>query len=394
MFRGEPMTDAHRCRLSREDRPLLLLSIACWLAACDGTIEAPNGSLGGNRATTQQGGVTSSSGNGTVTDRGGGTTSTTSMSGGTATTSVAGGASGVGGSAADGTTTTGGVVGSGGGSVRSNGSSGGSTATGGTSATGGAATGGLNATGGKVATGGAANGGTANGGTANGGTANGGVSTAGNKATGGVSAGGKASGGGGPQGGAPITGGTKAVGGNSAIGGAAGAAGTSCPFQGHVSYTLAKSASPTVAEQAAYDKITPAMDTAIRFYNCYTNINKALNVSYNSSVATADGNINGSIRFGSTASMNHVTAMHEVSHTIGIGTASNWGTFVVNGKFTGTNANAQLLAIPNRLDDTIGADNQHFWPYGLNYESEGQHDSDLVGHCQMVMAIRKDLGMS
>lgn len=135
------------------------------------------------------------------------------------------------------------------------------------------------------------------------------------------------------------------------------------------------------------------MDTAVRYYNCYTNINKSINVSYVPSVATADGNINGSIRFGSTASMNRVTAMHEISHTVGIGTASNWSSFVVGGKFTGANALAQLLAIPNRLADTIGADTQHFWPYGLNYESEGQNESDLIAHCQMVVAMRKDLGM-
>jgi hypothetical protein len=182
----------------------------------------------------------------------------------------------------------------------------------------------------------------------------------------------------------------------STTGGASGAAGSSnasCPYAGHVTYTLAKAAAPTAAEQAAYDRITPAMDTAVRYYNCYTNITKVLNISYVSSVATADGNINGSIRFGSTASMNRVTAMHEISHTVGIGTASNWASFVVGGKFTGANAQAQLLAIPNRLADTIGADTQHFWPYGLNYESEGQNESDLIAHCQMVMAIRKDLGL-
>ena len=54
------------------------------------------------------------------------------------------------------------------------------------------------------------------------------------------------------------------------------------------------------------------------YYNCYTDIVKELNVQYNPSVATADGNINGSIRFGSRDSMNHITAMHEIAHTVGI----------------------------------------------------------------------------
>jgi hypothetical protein len=170
-------------------------------------------------------------------------------------------------------------------------------------------------------------------------------------------------------------------------------AGNGCPHQGHVTYTLARESSPSADQKAAYDKITAAMDAAVRYYNCYTDITKALNVSYNPSVATADGNINGSIRFGSTDTMNKVTAMHEISHTAGIGTAQKWSSLVVNGVFTGTNAAAQLLAIPNRLEDTLHADSQHFWPYGLNYESEGQHETDLIGHCEMVVAIRKDLGM-
>jgi hypothetical protein len=168
----------------------------------------------------------------------------------------------------------------------------------------------------------------------------------------------------------------------------------SCPLLGHVTYTLAKASAPTADQQAAYARITAAMETALAHYNCFTNITKALSVSYVTSVETADGNINGSIRFGSSTSyMNPVTAMHEIGHTVGIGTASNWGSFVSNGQFTGANAKAQLLAIPNRLADTVGADSQHFWPYGLNYESEGKTEADLVGHCQMVAAIRKDLGM-
>lgn len=188
----------------------------------------------------------------------------------------------------------------------------------------------------------------------------------------------------------PWVGGTGATGGTSAAGGAGG---TDCVYTGHVVYTLAKAASPTSAEQAAYDKITAAMDIAVGYYNCYTNIAKTLSVSYLPSVSTADGNINGSIRFGSQASMNRVTAMHEISHTVGIGTSSDWSSFVSNGKFTGAHALQALLAIPNRLSDTVGADKQHFWPYGLNYESEGSTTDDLIDHCIMVTAIRKDLGL-
>lgn len=192
-------------------------------------------------------------------------------------------------------------------------------------------------------------------------------------------------------GGSPAAGGTKS---NSGGDSSTSTSGT-CPYTGHVSYTLAKESQPTAQQQAAYDKITAAMDTAVRYYNCYTDITKVLNISYVPSVATADGNINGSIRFGSNASMNKVTAMHEISHTVGIGTASKWSSLLSNGQFTGTNAKAEVAKLPvlDAADGVVHADSQHFWPGGLNYESEGQSEADLIAHCQMVVAIRKDLGL-
>jgi hypothetical protein len=95
--------------------------------------------------------------------------------------------------------------------------------------------------------------------------------------------------------------------------------------------------------------------------------------------------------------MDYRTAMHEISHTVGVGQASNWGSFISNGLFTGTNANAELQAINANLqtpaDSKVHADTQHFWPYGINQQSEVKSEADLINHCKMVMAIRKDLGL-
>ena len=162
-------------------------------------------------------------------------------------------------------------------------------------------------------------------------------------------------------------------------------------MMGNITYTLQRAANPTTAEQAAYDRITAAMNTALMHYNCYTNITKALSVSYVPSVATADGNTNGSIRFGSTASMNFVTAMHETAHTLGVG-APQFDAMIVNGVFTGPAATAQLREITGNPADEVHGDNQHFWPYGLNYESEYMSISDAINHCKMVVAIRRDIG--
>jgi hypothetical protein len=85
--------------------------------------------------------------------------------------------------------------------------------------------------------------------------------------------------------------------------------------------------------------------------------------------------------------------MHEIGHTLGVGTAPNWPKLSVDGLFIGETAIAQLRAITGKSDDVLHSDTQHFWPYGLNYESEAKSTADLVDHCLMVTAMRKDLGL-
>jgi hypothetical protein len=167
-----------------------------------------------------------------------------------------------------------------------------------------------------------------------------------------------------------------------------------CTPTGDITFTLSKSASPTADEQSAYDAITCAMTAATAYYNCNTSITKKLSISYTPSVQTADGSSNGSIRFGSDRSyMVCQTAMHEIGHTLGVGTAPNWPKLSVDGLFKGEGAIAQLRAITGKADDVLHSDTQHFWPYGLNYASEGKTTADLVGHALIVQAIRKDLGL-
>jgi len=164
-------------------------------------------------------------------------------------------------------------------------------------------------------------------------------------------------------------------------------------MQGKVTYTLVRASSPTADQLAAYEAITAAMDKAVSYYNRYTNIVLNLRVQYEPSVATADANINGNIRFGRKEYMNHITAMHEIAHTTGVGTTSQYRALIVNGVFTGVNATNQLRAITGNPQDVLKGDSQHFWPYGLNYTSEVKSEDDLINHCKIVNAIRKDLGL-
>jgi hypothetical protein len=171
-----------------------------------------------------------------------------------------------------------------------------------------------------------------------------------------------------------------------------------CTPTGHLNYTLSQAASPTADQTDAYKTITCAMDMAVAYYNCYANITGSVRVTYDTSVATADGNINGSIRFGAGRQyMTCATSMHEIAHTQGIGTASQWASHVSGGLFVGANAAAQLQAINATLSTPLytelHADSMHFWPYGLNYDTEATGIDILIDHCEMVVAIREDLGL-
>jgi hypothetical protein len=66
---------------------------------------------------------------------------------------------------------------------------------------------------------------------------------------------------------------------------------------------------------------------------------------------------------------------------------------VSGGIFTGANATAEVRSISGNQSDALHADTQHFWPHGLNYTTEASSPTDLVNHCRMVVAIRRDLGM-
>jgi hypothetical protein len=166
-----------------------------------------------------------------------------------------------------------------------------------------------------------------------------------------------------------------------------------CPSAGRITYTLQRAAMPSEAQRRAYTKIRAAMDKAVSYYNCYTDIARALTVQYDPKVATADGNISGNIRFGAESTFEYTRAMHEIAHTVGVGTAPRWQSLLQNGVFSGRAATEQLRRITGKPDDVLHADRQHFWPYGLNYASEVKSEADVIAHCKMVTAIRRDLGM-
>lgn len=84
-------------------------------------------------------------------------------------------------------------------------------------------------------------------------------------------------------------------------------------------------------------------------------------------VATADANYNGNVRFGSNRSyMTERTAMHEISHTLGIGQTAAFNTkCAANDWATAT----PLLRSWDGSSAKINCGGGHIWPYGLNVSS-------------------------
>jgi len=163
-------------------------------------------------------------------------------------------------------------------------------------------------------------------------------------------------------------------------------------LNGNFTYTLHRETNPTQDQLDAYTKIKTAMDSALGYYNQYTTLTKHINVYYNTGVSTADASYNGTIRFGSNRSYMVVhTSMHEIAHTLGIGTTTEYRNLLKDNIFTGTRTTAKLREITNDPDTLLHGDQQHFWPFGLNYANEVKSKQDLINHCLIVNEMCKDM---
>lgn len=142
--------------------------------------------------------------------------------------------------------------------------------------------------------------------------------------------------------------------------------------------------------------ITEAMDTAVEFYNAYSdyslneysNDGIGLRVIYNQNVATANAGYKGRIAFG--GKINDWTAMHEMSHVFGVGTIGAWN----QNRNTSTNKWTSPIALAELEDiegspSSLNADSKHFWPHGLNTQDGNRH-----ANVRLVGALREDMGLS
>ena len=141
--------------------------------------------------------------------------------------------------------------------------------------------------------------------------------------------------------------------------------------------------------QAAVD----AMTNAVGHYNAHGGFNKHLRVTYNSGVPTADGNYNGSIRFGGSYPSTGL-ALHEIAHTLGVGTTQAYqnNRNSNNNKWTGPNAIEKVEQFDG-LGSQLNADNFHFYPYGLNYSNE-YSTLNFDRHVATVYQMGRDMNLS
>ena len=158
--------------------------------------------------------------------------------------------------------------------------------------------------------------------------------------------------------------------------------------KGRMVYRLAEGHENWPADKR--QRVVEAMDSAVALYNQMGEFAKNVRASYNPGTPTADGNYNGNIRFG--GQIGHRVALHELGHVLGVGTHPRWQSFVVDGKWTGAYALAQLRAFDGP-DAVLHADRQHFWPYGLNFDKEASPENNRR-HVLMVAAFRRDLGIA
>ncbi|MET9814025.1 hypothetical protein [Streptomyces sp. NPDC006355] len=156
-----------------------------------------------------------------------------------------------------------------------------------------------------------------------------------------------------------------------------------------ITWSLVRASNPTADQRSAYDLITKAMNAAVARYNNLSDLGKTITVRYEPGVPTADGSTNGTIRFGSNRSyMTERTALHEISHTLGVGLSGGWSRLGGSGTWTGAQATA-LVKQYNGSGAKISTGGGHFWPYGLNYDNEWSNTA-ADRHVHIVAAMVRD----
>ncbi|KAF2152800.1 hypothetical protein K461DRAFT_294438 [Myriangium duriaei CBS 260.36] len=136
----------------------------------------------------------------------------------------------------------------------------------------------------------------------------------------------------------------------------------------------------------ALAEITDSMNWVMNQLNTLTDYHGTTSTVYDADVSTADASFLGQVRFGS--QLTRRTALHEMDHWLGSGTVWEFQNLVSNGRFNGATVGRRIRSYDGS-DAVLYSDGTHFWPYGMNYESEF---SDPQRTIALVAAQRADMG--
>ncbi len=138
-----------------------------------------------------------------------------------------------------------------------------------------------------------------------------------------------------------------------------------------------------------HPEVKAAIEEAVPIYNKYGSFNKHLSVYYNPGIPTAEANYDGYIGFG--GSRNTRVALHEMGHTMGVGTYWQYGNLMVGGVWQGFYGRKLAIEMGGYTDGLHG-DGTHIWPWGLNYDNEDGF-MERIKHVRIMAAIRCDMGI-
>ncbi|KFH48157.1 hypothetical protein ACRE_010800 [Hapsidospora chrysogenum ATCC 11550] len=154
-----------------------------------------------------------------------------------------------------------------------------------------------------------------------------------------------------------------------------------------LSWSLEKAANPSSDEADAYQRIESAMSLAVARYERLSDASKTIRVYYAPGVPTAEANYNGDLRFGSNrAYMTERTAMHEISHTLGIGQTAAFDQRCAANDWPSATPLLQSWDGPGARINCGGG---HIWPYGLNYDNEWS-ETNADRHVLLIAAMLAD----
>ena len=161
-------------------------------------------------------------------------------------------------------------------------------------------------------------------------------------------------------------------------------------------------------DQATYNRIKNAAETAVNWWNNLTEINDFYpSVGYVEGTPTADCSYGGWIRIGSNQSYQRPgTIMHEMLHGVGVipwadtewarfnlraGTSNATGSTTGSGQWLGDRVTEVLRFWDNSSTAVLNGDYQHMWPYGINGASEDNGSDVLyIGNSLVCQALGED----